>query len=142
MNRLLRTGSLLAIALCCASTLRAEGVEPSIVKIVNQYNSFSWYTPWNSGSTGKGTGSGFVISEKRIMTNAHVVSDSAILLVYFHNDPKPYPAKVITIGHDCDLAVLELEDPTRMEEIPPLEPVSGTHEKACWIDVRDQQSTG
>ena len=109
------------MALCCATTLQAEGVEPSVVKIVNQYNSFSWYTPWNSGSTGKGTGSGFVISKKWIMTNAHVVSDSAMLLVYFYNDPTPYPAKVIAIAHDCDLAVLELEDPARMEDLPPLE---------------------
>ncbi len=121
MNRLFKLGGLLAVLLCYSPTLRAEGGEPSVVKIVNQYNSFSWYTPWDSGSTGKGTGSGFVISKKRIMTNAHVVSDSAMLLVYFYNDPTPYPAKVVAIGHDCDLAVLELEDPTRMEGIPPLE---------------------
>ncbi len=122
MNRLCKSRSLLVAALCYTTTLQAGGgVEPSVVKIVNQYNSFSWYTPWNSGSTGKGTGSGFVISGKWIMTNAHVVSDSAILLVYFHNDPTPYPAKVAAIAHDCDLAVLELEDPTRMDGIPPLE---------------------
>jgi len=121
MNRLLKSGCLLVAVLCCGATAQAEGVEPSVVKIVNQYNSFSWYAPWDSGSTGKGTGSGFVISKKRIMTNAHVVSDSAMLLVYFHNDPTPYPAKVIAIGHDCDLAVLELEDPSRIETVPPLE---------------------
>lgn len=121
MNCLLRSGCLLAAILCCVTTLRAGGVEPSVVKIVNQYNAFSWYTPWNSGSTGKGTGSGFVISKKRIMTNAHVVSDSAMLLVYFHNDPTPYPAHVVSIAHDCDLAVLELNDPTRLDGVPSLE---------------------
>ena len=42
------------------------------------------------------------------MTNAHVVSDTALLLVYFHNDPRPYPAKVTAIAHECDLALLEL----------------------------------
>lgn len=121
MNRLLNSGCLLVVVLCCSTTLWAEGVEQSVVKIVNQHNTFSWYTPWNSGSTGKGTGSGFVISKKRIMTNAHVVSDSAMLLVYFHNDPTPYPAKVSAIGHDCDLAILELKDATRLEGVPPLE---------------------
>jgi S1-C subfamily serine protease len=96
-------------------------IEHSVVKIVNQYNRFNWYAPWDSGSTGKGTGSGFVISKNRIMTNAHVVSDSAILLVYFFNDPKPYSARVVAIGHDCDLAILEVEDTARISQIPPLD---------------------
>ncbi len=100
---------------------KPTGIEQSVVKIVNQYNRFSWYEPWASGSTGKGTGSGFMISGKRIMTNAHVVSDSALILVYFHNDPQPYPARVVAIGHDCDLAILELEDADRAKRVPPLE---------------------
>ncbi|WP_168442396.1 S1C family serine protease [Pontiella desulfatans] len=96
-------------------------VEQSVVRIVNQYNRFSWFTPWDSGSTGSGSGSGFVISKNRIMTNAHVVSDAAMLLVYFHNDPTPYPAHVAAIGHDCDLAILELNAPARTESVPALE---------------------
>lgn len=121
MGRLTKLGNLVAIALFYGGSLWAQGVEHSVVKIVNQYNSFNWYAPWNSGSTGKGTGSGFVISKNRIMTNAHVVSDTAMLLVFFHNDPTPYPAKVSAIGHDCDLAVLELVEPKTLEGIPPLE---------------------
>ena len=121
MGRLIKLNCLVAAMLFCGGSLWAAGIEQSVVKIVNQYNTFNWYSPWESGSTGKGTGSGFVISKKRIMTNAHVVSDAAMLLVYFHNDPTPYPAKVAAIGHDCDLAVLELEDPSRLEKIPSLE---------------------
>ncbi len=107
---------MVALAACAQAT-----VEDSVVRIVNQFNRFSWYTPWDSGSTGSGSGTGFVISKNRIMTNAHVVSDAAMLLVYFHNDPTPYPAHVAAIGHDCDLAILELNDPTRSERIPALE---------------------
>ena len=99
---------------------KPDGIEQSVVKIVNQSNRFNWYEPWASGSTGKGTGSGFLISKNRIMTNAHVVSDSALILVYFHNDPQPYPARVTAIGHDCDLAILELEDAARIEKVPSL----------------------
>jgi len=109
-------GSLLLLV----NAVQANKIEESVVKIVNQYNVFNWYSPWNSGSTGKGTGSGFVISKKRILTNAHVVSDSAILLVFFYNDPKPYPARVKSIGHDCDLAILELLDPKRLDDVPAL----------------------
>ncbi|MEN8256008.1 MAG: serine protease, partial [Verrucomicrobiota bacterium] len=107
--------------LLCGGFLHAQEIERSVVKIVNQQNVFNWYAPWNSGSTGRGSGSGFVISKNRIMTNAHVAGNSAMLLVFFHNDPTPYPAKVTAIGHDCDLALLELLDPKRLEGVPPLE---------------------
>ncbi|VGO21792.1 S1C family serine protease [Pontiella sulfatireligans] len=111
---------LLALSIQWTAGAQAR-VEDSVVKIMNQYNRFSWYAPWESGATGSGMGSGFVISGKRILTNAHVVSDSAMLLVYFYNDPTPYPARVAAIGHDCDLAILELADPSRIAEVPELE---------------------
>lgn len=111
---------MLTICLLFVAISAQATIEDSVVKIVNQYSKFSWYTPWTSGSTGKSTGSGFVISGNRILTNAHVVSDSALLLVYFHNDPTPYPAHVAAIGHDCDLAVLELKDPSRLDGVPAL----------------------
>ncbi len=120
MSKLIKPGTALLFVFALHFTAQAQ-VEKSVVKIVNQYNRFSWYTPWASGSTGGGTGSGFVISGKRILTNAHVVSDSAMILVYFHNDPNPYPAAVSTIGHDCDLAIIELKDPARMAGVPALE---------------------
>ena len=121
-HRKLRFTAALTLLLMVHLSAQAQvAIEDSVVKIVNQYNKFSWYTPWASGATGKGTGSGFVIDGKRIMTNAHVVSDSALLLVYFYNDPTPYPARVMMIGHDCDLAVLELTDPSRLDTVPALQ---------------------
>ena len=117
-----RWGIALVITLGLYPTADAQvAIEESVVRIVNQYSQYSWYTPWASGSTGKGTGSGFVISGNRILTNAHVVSDSALLLVYFYNDPTPYPARVSAIGHDCDLALIELKEPSRLEKVPALE---------------------
>lgn len=114
----------LSILVFCLFFIQAPAwaqVEASVVKIVNQLNRFDWYTPWASGATGKGTGSGFVIAGNRIMTNAHVVRDSALLLIYFHNDPRPYPARVVAVCHECDLAVLELDDVERIAQVLPLE---------------------
>lgn len=121
VKKLIVTTTML-LCLCGVAVAQDESisVERSVVRIVNQYNRFDWYTPWASGSAGKGMGSGFVISKNRILTNAHVVSDPALLLVYFYNDPKPYPAKVAAIGHDCDLAILELVDSARISQVPPL----------------------
>lgn len=121
MVRMIRLGlAILAVFCLCPFSHAAQPVENSVVRIINQINRFSWYDPWTSGGTGTGSGSGFVISGNRIMTNAHVVSDSAMLIVYFHNDPTPYTARVAAIGHDCDLAILELDDPERITSVPAL----------------------
>jgi len=123
MKRWIQISWYVGSVLLLISSVQAQTnkIEESVVKIVNQYNVFNWYSPWDSGSTGKGTGSGFVVSNKRILTNAHVVNNSAIILVFFHNDPNPYPAKIKTIAHDCDLAVLELLNPKRLDHVPALE---------------------
>jgi S1-C subfamily serine protease len=85
----------------------AAAVEASIVRIINHFQRGQWDAPWDTYSVGKRTGSGFVVSGGRIMTNAHVVSDSRMLIIYLNGDPTPYEAKAKFIGHDCDLAVLE-----------------------------------
>mgnify|MGYP003338578398 CR=1 FL=1 len=54
------------------------------------------------------------------MTNAHVVSWAKQILVRRYQDPRPYPAKVRFVGHDCDLAVLEVEDESFYEGLEPL----------------------
>ena len=42
----------------------------------------------------QGTGSGFIISERRILTNAHNIANQNWILVQRHGIPKKYPAKV------------------------------------------------
>ncbi|MCX7727806.1 MAG: serine protease, partial [Chitinispirillaceae bacterium] len=66
-------------------------------------------------------GSGFGVKGKRIMTNAHVVSLAQERLVRKYQDPKFYRAKVAFIGHDCDLALLEVEDLSFFDGLEPLE---------------------
>ncbi len=98
----------------------AAAIETSVVRIVNHYQRGRWDAPWGTYSVGKSTGSGFVIQGGLVMTNAHVVSDSRMLLIYLNNDPRPYEATVKHMGHDCDLAVLEPIDKSRLSGIPPV----------------------
>ena len=76
--------------------------------------------PWQFGDVQKVSGSGFVIQGKRIMTNAHVVSWAKEILVKRYHDSRSYLAKVKFIGHDCDLAILEVEDPIFFDGLEPL----------------------
>jgi S1-C subfamily serine protease len=100
------------------SHIDAVEIEPAVVRIINHFQRSQWDAPWESYSVGKMTGSGFVIQDGLIMTNAHVVSDSRMLLIYLNGDPTPHEAEVTFIGHDCDLAVLEPLDKTLLSKIP------------------------
>lgn len=101
--------------------LLSAGPERSVVQITNYTQQPDWVEPWRFSPVRGGLGSGFVIDGQRIMTNAHVVSWSKQLIVYRFQDPKPYRATVEFIGHDCDLAVLKVDDPSFFEGIPALE---------------------
>lgn len=80
-----------------------------------------YQTPWNSGRFGGGIGTGFIIGKNRILTNAHVVSNARRLLITVHGSPVKYPAKVEHIAHDCDLALLSVENFKDFESFPKFE---------------------
>jgi S1-C subfamily serine protease len=62
-----------------------------------------------------------VVSGNRVVTNAHVVSNARFLTLEKENDPKKYIAKVEHIAHDCDLALLKVEDDGFFRDTVPLE---------------------
>lgn len=64
---------------------------------------------------------GFVISGRRIITNAHVVADHSFVLVRKHGSPIKHRAKVEAIGHECDLAVLVIDSEVFWEGMNSLE---------------------
>lgn len=95
--------------------------EKSVIQIYNFSQAVAWDAPWRFHGVGRSSGTGFLIKGKRIMTNAHVVSWARQITVRRYQDPRPYNAKVQFIGHDCDLAVLEVEDEAFYEGLEPLE---------------------
>jgi S1-C subfamily serine protease len=106
-----------------ALTAPLTGAEPE--KSVIQITTFSqqpvWDSPWRFEPVRRSSGTGFVVRGRRIMTNAHVISWAKQILVYRYQDPRPYPARVAFAGHDCDLALLEVENPRFFEGLEALE---------------------
>jgi S1-C subfamily serine protease len=86
-------------------------VQKSLVRITATEVAPDYRAPWNAGMIGRGVGAGFVIEGNRIMTNAHVVSNSRYLTVERDGDPNKYPAKVLFVAHDCDLALITVDSP-------------------------------
>ncbi|MEW6159281.1 MAG: trypsin-like peptidase domain-containing protein [Verrucomicrobiota bacterium] len=95
--------------------------EKSVIQISTFSQTPNWDSPWRMDSVRRSSGSGFVVRGKRIMTNAHVVSWARQILVRRYQDPKPFLAKVVFIGHDCDLALLEVEDENFFNGLYPLD---------------------
>jgi len=99
----------------------AADTERSVIQILIFAQDPDWTAPWRYDAVQRATGSGFVIKGRRIMTNAHVVSWARQIIVRKYQDPKPYLARVEFIGHDCDLAVLKVEDESFFDGVEPLE---------------------
>ena len=89
----------------------AARVADSLVRIQATSQEPNYRAPWSGGEVASGVGAGFIIAGNRIMTNAHVVSNGRFLAVSKEGDPKPYPARVVHVAHDCDLALLTVDNP-------------------------------
>jgi S1-C subfamily serine protease len=101
--------------------LGAADPEKSVVQIFAAGQQPSWSAPWRFNAVQRGSGSGFVIKGRRIMTNAHVIAWAKQILLKRFQDPRPYLARVVFIGHDCDLALLEPEDAAFFDGLEALE---------------------
>lgn len=100
---------------------RSNGkIQRSLVRITATAVEPDYRAPWNSGGIQRGVGAGFVIEGNRIMTNAHVVSNARYLTVERDGDPNKYPATVLFVAHDCDLALLKVASADFFKNMSPL----------------------
>ncbi len=93
----------------------------SVVKIYATTQRPDYSLPWRTHPPQRSSGSGFVIKGKRILTNAHVISDARYLEVKRDGNPRRFRATVAFAGHDCDLAILTVEDERFFQHIRPVE---------------------
>src|SRR6266480_1208534 len=95
-------------------------IQKSLVRITSTEVEPDYRAPWNTGAIGRGVGAGFVIEGPRIMTNAHVVSNTRYLTVERDGDPNKYPARVVFVAHDCDLALITVDSREFFKNMVPL----------------------
>ncbi len=95
-------------------------VSDAVVKVFVTANPVDFSKPWQTLGSQASTGSGGVIAGNRILTNAHVVADHTFIQVRKQSSPKKYTARLLAIGHDCDLALLTVDDPEFFSDLQPL----------------------
>ena len=94
--------------------------DQSVVMIMTVRQEYDFSAPWKKGNMAQGAGSGFIIEGHRILTNAHNVANERYIEVKKQNLAQRFPAKVEFVGHDCDLALLTVEDPAFFDNTKPL----------------------
>ena len=119
-------GLVFCAALVCAAAGARAGeavldVKEAIVKIYTYHSIPDYQSPWSMRGTFNSTGSGCIIKGKRILTNAHVVSDQTFIQVRRNGDSRRYEAKVVSVSHAADVALLSVEDPGFFEGVEPLD---------------------
>jgi S1-C subfamily serine protease len=119
--KFLRTFFLIIPILFSANITGADKIPKAVVKIFVTTNTMDYYRPWQSKGSSISGGSGAIIIGNKILTNAHVVSDATFIQVKKHNDSKKFTARLVAIGHDCDLALLEVNDKDFFDGVVPLD---------------------
>ena len=95
-------------------------VERSVVKINVTKRGPDYFRPWAKSNPVKSSGSGVVIAGPRILTNAHVVIYASEVFVQLRQGGDQLSAKVTAVAPGIDLAVIELNDPAKLEDVVPL----------------------
>jgi S1-C subfamily serine protease len=93
----------------------------ALVKIYSVANRPDYFRPWNMTDPLKLSGSGAIIADNLILTNAHVVANHSFIEVRRYGQWQKYPAKVAAISHEADLALLSTPNPEFFAGVTPLE---------------------
>ena len=114
------TGFILMLFISSIS-LAQPNITSSIVKIYTVYNKHSYFRPWQMMGQESLSGSGCIIEGNRILTNAHVVADAMFIQVKRAGMAKKYTAEIEIVAHECDLAILRVEDKSFFDGAVPIE---------------------
>jgi S1-C subfamily serine protease len=98
-----------------------QNLSKAIVKIYTINSQYNYDMPWQISSQGENTGSGCIISGKRILTNAHIVANTILVQVKHAGETKKYIAEVEFVAHDCDLAILKVSNDSFFNGVEPIE---------------------
>jgi S1-C subfamily serine protease len=95
----------------------------SVVKVMTVSDEPDYDQPWQTSGPAAGYGSGVIVETSRglrVLTNGHCVQDHVFIELRRYGDPRKYVAEVEALGHECDLALLRLEDEAFFDNVRPM----------------------
>lgn len=85
----------------------------SVVKVMCVSDAPDYDQPWQSDGPSSTSGSGAIIETARglrVLTNAHCVANHVFVELRRYGRAQKYEAEVEGLGHECDLALLRVDD--------------------------------
>jgi S1-C subfamily serine protease len=93
---------------------------PEVVRVFATSQDPDFDGPWQARTPSNSTGSAVVIGPRLLLTGAHVVANATFLQIQKLSHPDKAIARVKAVSHDCDLALLEVQDPADfLDDIEP-----------------------
>jgi len=104
------------------SDLIKNKINPKIamVQIYTTSQTPDYDLPWQMNAPSKSGGSGCIIVNHRILTNAHVVADNTFIQIRKAGGVEKFTAEVEYISHESDLAVLKVKDEMFFQNTSPI----------------------
>ncbi|KAK8287626.1 hypothetical protein V6Z12_D07G070400 [Gossypium hirsutum] len=93
----------------------------AVVKVFCVHTEPNFSLPWQRKRQYSSSSSGFVISGRRVLTNAHSVEHYTQVKVKKRGSDTKYLATVLSIGTECDIAMLTVNDDEFWEGVSPVE---------------------
>jgi S1-C subfamily serine protease len=95
---------------------------PQVIRVFATSQDPDFDGPWQARTPSNSTGSAVVIGPGLMLTGAHVVANATFLQIQKLSDPDKAIARVRAVSHDCDLALLEVVEPSDfLDDIEPAE---------------------
>ncbi|KHG27181.1 Protease Do-like 9 [Gossypium arboreum] len=93
----------------------------AVVKVFCVHTEPNFSLPWQRKRQYSSSSSGFVISGRRVLTNAHSVEHYTQVKVKKRGSDTKYLATVLSIGTECDIAMLTVNNDEFWEGVSPVE---------------------
>ena len=107
-----------AMAAALAAQQEAQRTMQAVVKLFVRSVDTSYTSPWQKMDAATGTGSGFSIGNRLLLTNAHVVYNGVSVRVQRPGLPGQYEGRVVCIARQCDLALVQVDEDSFWEDLP------------------------
>lgn len=86
-----------------------ESILDCVLKVYCIHCEPNYELPWAMTAQRQSTSSAFIIENRQILTNAHSVEHHTMVMVKKRYSDTKYPAKVVAIGNECDIALLSVD---------------------------------
>eukprot|EP00878_Enallax_costatus_P009462 GHUV01009887.1.p1 GENE.GHUV01009887.1~~GHUV01009887.1.p1 ORF type:complete len:535 (+),score=127.38 GHUV01009887.1:151-1755(+) len=101
-------------------TADSDTLMEAVVKVFCVHTEPNFSLPWQRKRQYSSNSSGFIISGRRILTNAHCVDHHTQVKVKRRGSDKKYVASVLAVGTECDIAMLTVEDDSFWSGVEPV----------------------